>query len=408
MAARTDDYLLIGAGGLMLAGVAGHLALDSDAALLVPVLGAVVALGAAMFVSQRSRARYRLQSAQRAQAMDDALREYESLTDQLLLDSKVQFDALRESVGQAQSILDSATRKLTSSLTGLKDESSGQREMLRELVENLLNIASSNEHEKETEGLFHFTNETQAIINDFIQTVHLLKSGGDEIASKFAYMSEQVSQVVHLLDDINAITKQTDLLALNAAIEAARAGEAGRGFAVVADEVRNLSQRTNQFSSQIDALLTNISASIAQVDKAVQGATSVDLGVADQSRDNIGRMWDEMRELNSQAAAQSRQITEISEKIHALVMEGVQSLQFEDIVRQMLDQIAERAQSLVEHQEGFIGMQKDSSQRDGKSRIQERIRRLRELHHKAAETNARISSKTFIQSSVDGGDVELF
>jgi methyl-accepting chemotaxis protein len=405
---RKDDVFAILSGALLSLGVLSQLLFDSTTALLLLAVGALAALTVSMVISRNSRAHYKQKNLERARAMDGALSEYEGLTDQMVQNSQAQFTSLRESVGQAQDILDSATRKLTGSLTGLKHESTDQREMLKELVENLLHIANSDEHQKETEGLYQFTKETQDIIHQFIQTVHQLKAGGDEIAQKFTYMSEQVQQVVSLLEDINAITKQTDLLALNAAIEAARAGEAGRGFAVVADEVRNLSQRTNQFSSQIDALLANIRTSIAHVDKAVQTATSVDLGVADQSKENVARMWDEMRTLNSQATSQSRQITEVSEKIHLLVMEGVQSLQFEDIVRQMLDQIAERAQSIVEHMEGFVASQKDSGQRDGQSRLQARIDNLRKLNLQAADRNQRISQKTFIQSSVDSGAIELF
>ena len=67
--------------------------------------------------------------------------------------------------------------------------------------------------------------------------------------------SRQIEEIASTISDI---ANQTNLLALNASIEAARAGEQGKGFAVVAEEVRKLAEQTQNESSRVGAILSNI------------------------------------------------------------------------------------------------------------------------------------------------------
>lgn len=72
---------------------------------------------------------------------------------------------------------------------------------------------------------------------------------------KLGERSQEISQIVGLIDDLS---DRTGLLALNASLQASAAGEAGKGFALVAEEVERLAERSNRLTQQIGALTQTI------------------------------------------------------------------------------------------------------------------------------------------------------
>lgn len=72
---------------------------------------------------------------------------------------------------------------------------------------------------------------------------------------KLGERSQEISQIVGLIDDLS---ERTSLLALNASLQASAAGEAGIGFGVVAEEVERLAERSNRLTQQIGQLTQTI------------------------------------------------------------------------------------------------------------------------------------------------------
>ncbi len=361
----------------------------------------------AILWGQRIRARYKRMRRLAQESLTAAIRDYEVNSNQAMGKSSGQFNILRNSIEQAGNIMTNATQRLSGSLTGLEHESTGQREKLKEMVDELLVLVSSDDQKEQTKGIQKFTLETEQLISRFVNTVTDLKSASDQIAVEFGRMNQQIEGVGNLLNDVNTITAQTDLLALNAAIEAARAGEAGRGFAVVADEVRSLAQRTSQFSEQIRSLLSEIEISIKTVDAAVEKATNTDLSVAAKSQESVALMWDEIQGLNSKASHQSQSIAGISENIHHLVIEGIISLQFEDIVNQLLIQIGDRSRKMERYLHDVITIQHSSGELDAAG-FQQRTQQLQALLSSADKHFGDMDETAITQGSVDEGEVQLF
>lgn len=126
-----------------------------------------------------------------------------------------------------------------------------------------------------------------------------------EAMSSIAKSSEQINQIIGVIDDI---AFQTNLLALNAGVEAARAGDAGKGFSVVASEVRGLAQRASESAREIKNLVTNSTAQVEDGERLVQ-KTSETLGQIAESVNDVSVM---VADISTSASEQASGVSEIN------------------------------------------------------------------------------------------------
>ena len=370
-----------------------------------------VTLAAASLFSLDQRRRWKARQQGYITELNAVMSEYNTLSTEAMAHAEMQFTSLEQEMLEAQGIIRDSVNKLSGSLTGLESQSSDQRQILRSLIDEMLQMTGSDNVEVQKQaGLQRFFDETNALIGEFVSKMDQLRSTSAGVAISFEQIQSQAGQITNTLNDISGITKQTDLLALNAAIEAARAGEAGRGFAVVADEVRKLAARTGEFNVDIRQALGGILQSLQEVGVRVASATNIDMSIAEQSRATLSELGEELLTLTQTARQHSDHITEVTEKMHSLTQEGVMAMQFEDIVTQMMSRISQRTLNVGEYMHAFLNLHHDQGQTDGLQRFRQRSQRLIELlvnsHVKADALRAHSITKS--PAGNDDGDIELF
>ncbi len=380
--------------------VSGHLFL---------ALGALLGIAVALSFSERRRWRSR-QSAYISE-LKDVMAEYQVLSSEAMGHAELQFSALERDMVEAQEIIRNSVDKLSGSLTGLESQSSNQRQVLRSLIDEMLQMTGSEDsHSQEQAGLQRFFDETNALIGEFVNKMDQLRTTSQGVAESFEQMQGQVGRITTTLNDVAGITKQTDLLALNAAIEAARAGEAGRGFAVVADEVRNLAARTGEFNTDIRCALADILSSLQEVGVRIAEASHIDMSIVEKSQATLQGLGAELLDLTGKAREHSDHITSVTEQMHELTQEGVMAMQFEDIVTQMIGRISKRTMDVGEYMHAFVELHHDQGEADGLQRFRTRSQRLVELlvnSHVKADA-AKTHGVTAPAGTSSDGDIELF
>jgi len=156
--------------------------------------------------------------------------------------------------------------------TGESAESAQTQMIMTEEIQN--RIGEVSEHAEAIAESVRKTSEAVAVGTDNMDNlereVEQAKKNSDVAAEELANLENYTKKMTDIIELINSVASQTSLLSLNASIEAARAGEAGRGFAVVAAEISNLANQTQDATSDISDLISNIESKLVDVTKAIR------------------------------------------------------------------------------------------------------------------------------------------
>jgi len=311
------------------------------------------------------------------------------------------------SLAQIKTVVIDATTTLAGSFNELNEKSQFQGVLVNGLVSS---GQSDGEGANDTFNTQVFVAETHSLLSHFIELLLNTSTSSMKIVHTIDDVSNQMQEVYTLLKDVTGIANQTNLLALNAAIEAARAGEAGRGFAVVADEVRNLSQHSNRFSDEIQSVIGKANVSIDEAKELVSSMASKDMTDIITAKTSVDEMLKSIESYNEKVDADIGQLSIVSGEISMAVGAAVRSLQFEDVITQVVGYSADhmdRISSLVERI-GKSAIAIEGNSGDNDSEVLDMIQIYRNEINQLKEEWDTPLNKAVSQNSMDQGEIEMF
>ena len=300
---------------------------------------------------------------------------------------------------QAMDLLRDAVTELGGGFDGLSRKTGQQQSLLRQIIDG----------QGEGVSVQDFAARTSDLLAHFVDMVVQMSRESLRIVYRIDGMAKEMDAVFGLLKNVNTIAEETNLLALNAAIEAARAGESGRGFAVVAGEIRNLASHSNQFNEQIGSHVERARAAMGELRGLVGTMASQDLNVALSAKGGIDAMMAHVTESDARTSKVADQVVEINRGLGTDVATTVRSLQFEDILSQLINQTRQR---LVELQDITTECTRDIQElacnpidADALAQRAERVSSRLAIQREKARIRSRGPA---LQNSMDAGEIELF
>jgi methyl-accepting chemotaxis protein len=164
----------------------------------------------------------------------------------------------------------------------------------------------------------------------------------------YGRIASEAEDFAAAVSDIGRIATQTKLLALNATIEAARAGEAGKGFAVVAGEVRSLAGEAARVADGVAEGLGRLRevTRLRLSDTLDTEAEDRLLATAERQAEAAEQAFARLARNGSGALAA---LEATGDSVAQHVARALAGAQFQDIVRQRLEQVGGDLERLGRH-----------------------------------------------------------
>jgi len=222
-------------------------------------------------------------------------------------------------------------------------------------------------------------------------------------------LSADTGRVLDALEGVNAIARQTTMLSLNVSIEAARVGDAGRGFAVIAAEIRKLASEVQTNSTDVRSLVETLmrTVTVDLLEQTNQRELVEREAIANIAR-TLGALTDNLTTIVSHQRDILQKVETEGVAIAVPIMDMMGSVQFQDIIRQQLEQLERTAETVDTHIRSIGEMLESRRDAPDTQTLSQKLDALFDTYVMADQREAHMAAHGQAESTDAGSLIEMF
>jgi methyl-accepting chemotaxis protein len=323
----------------------------------------------------------------------------------VLSDYSTLLTVFQEQLKSVNSDSEDATNVISNNFTGIVDKAMHQSQMAGDALSSFTGAEGT-----DSQG---FVQNSRHTLTSVITEMEKMGEYATRSNKSLSEVMTEVENIRTIVANVGYIADQTNLLALNAAIEAARAGEHGRGFAVVADEIRKLSEKSNQFATEIknavDIIFGKVKSIHTQSVGEVQNISNVTATAHEDVNGTLNRLDDAIERSHGIISSLQQSSMQLAEDINTMVV----SMQYQDINRQRIEHVIDPLSIMKTDLDTISAGLKNAAQFGAKLDVKELSEHLNSIYTMESERNLMKNASSSGASSLSGrhrpdDNVELF
>jgi len=295
---------------------------------------------------------------------------------------------------QIQNLLKNAIEKLHGSFSSLEILTSDQQGLVQE-------FALGAEEDQNRIDFRQFISKTETILSDFLQNIARTSEYSNELVGEMEIIHGAMSEIMDDVATIRSMAMDCHFLSVNALIEAAKADEPG--FSVVADKINKLAMDLKGFNLRTVEHAKKVQTALDHANEEVKNISEKNGTFSSHAKVEATLLQEDIQSLNLRMISNIEELSGINGQIKVQVADSIMALQFEDMLRQLLQKVDERLRltnTLLEDVTQSI--QEGPSKENAESnKFREEALRLKNLFEKVDHVSVN-------QVAMDAGTVELF